>query len=50
MAKDPPVHIKTISQYHRLLGLAKPEHPLVSLSRFEDIQHNPALISQGCYP
>jgi len=47
MAKDALVHIKTISQYHRLLGLAKPEHPLISLSRFEDIQYNSALISQA---
>jgi len=30
-----------------MLGLAKPEHPLVSLSRFEDIQPNPALVAQA---
>ena len=41
MAKDAPVHIKTISEYHRLLGLPKPEHPLVSLTRFEDMPYHP---------
>ena len=40
MEKRPPVHIKTISDYHRLLSLPKPEHPLVSLNRFEDIHYN----------
>jgi AraC-like DNA-binding protein len=34
-----PLHIKTISEYHRLVNLPKPEHPLVSLSRFEDIRY-----------
>lgn len=41
MTKSAPVHIKTISEYHRLLDLPKPEHPLVSLTRFEDINYNP---------
>lgn len=41
MAKYTPVHIKTISEYHRMLSLPKPEHPLVSLTRFEDIACNP---------
>ncbi len=40
MAKHTPVHIKTISKYHSMLGLPKPEHPLVSLTRFEDIAYN----------
>jgi AraC-like DNA-binding protein len=30
--------IKTVSEYHRLMGLPAPEHPLVSVIRFEDIQ------------
>ncbi|QJD81652.1 helix-turn-helix domain-containing protein [Spirosoma rhododendri] len=47
MAQEAPVHIQSISQYHRLLGLAKPEHSLVSVSRFEDVQHNSDLISQA---
>lgn len=41
MSKHTPVHIKTISEYHRMLGLPKPEHPLVSLTRFDDIAYNP---------
>lgn len=30
------VHIKSITQQHQLLGVAKPKHPLFSLLRFED--------------
>lgn len=41
MAKHAPIQVKTISEYHRLLGLPKPEHPLVSLTRFDDILYNP---------
>jgi AraC-like DNA-binding protein len=32
--------IKTISEYHRLRGLPKPEHPLISLIDFESIQYS----------
>lgn len=31
--------IKSISQFHELRGLPKPEHPLVSVVRVEDIRH-----------
>jgi AraC-like DNA-binding protein len=31
------IRIKTINQYHQQTGLPKPEHPLVSVVRFEDI-------------
>lgn len=31
MAAIPPYRIKTITEYHRILGLPKPEHPLVSI-------------------
>ncbi|MCT3918915.1 AraC family transcriptional regulator [Elizabethkingia anophelis] len=41
MAAQIPVQIKTISEYHRKLGLPKPEHSLVSLIKFEDIPYNP---------
>lgn len=34
-----PLHIKTISEYHRLVNLPMPKHPLISLSRFEDIRY-----------
>ena len=47
MAKPTPVHIDTISEYHRLLGLPKPEHPLVSLTRFEDIPYHPEWCPQA---
>lgn len=40
MATTAPVYIKTISEYHRFLGLPKPVHSLVSLVRFEDIPYN----------
>jgi AraC-like DNA-binding protein len=30
--------IDTIAAYHQLVGLPKPEHPLISLVRFDDIQ------------
>lgn len=31
-------HIKTIAEYHRFMELPKPEHPLVSVVKFEDIK------------
>jgi AraC-like DNA-binding protein len=33
-----PFHIKTIAEYHRLMALPKPEHPLISILKFEDMQ------------
>jgi AraC-like DNA-binding protein len=41
MPNSAPVHIKTILEYHRLMGLPKPEHPLISLIRFEDVPYHP---------
>ena len=42
-----PLRIKTISEYHRVMGLPKPEHPLISVINFETIKHlpNPKSIS-----
>ena len=34
-------HIKTISEYHKLMGLSKPEHPLISLINLADITQGP---------
>jgi len=34
--------IKTISEYHQLMGLPKPEHPLISLINFESITQLPS--------
>lgn len=36
-----PQHIKTISEYHRFMELAKPEHPLISVIKFEEIKRHP---------
>ena len=36
-----PHHIKTISAYHRFNELPKPEHPLISVIKFEDIKRRP---------
>ena len=41
MPAKQPLRIKTISQYHQLMELPKPEHPLVSLINFESIKRLP---------
>jgi AraC family transcriptional regulator, transcriptional activator of pobA len=41
MLNTQPRRIKTISEYHHLMGLPKPEHPLISLINFESIKHMP---------
>jgi AraC-like DNA-binding protein len=33
-----PYQMKTISQYHKVLGISKPEHPLVSVISMEDFK------------
>ena len=33
--------IKTISEYHKVMGLPKPEHPLISVINFESIKTLP---------
>ena len=42
-----PYTINSISELHRLLGIPKPEHPLVSVINFEDVKHlsDPVLTS-----
>ncbi len=37
MANKQPQRVKTISEYHRLKGLPKPEHPLISLVNHEAV-------------
>jgi len=37
MKRDIPKRIKTISEFHRLKGLPKPLHPLISVIEFKDI-------------
>ena len=41
MSKLQPLRIKTISQYHKVMGLPKPEHPLISVINFESIKQLP---------
>jgi AraC family transcriptional activator of pobA len=36
-----PFRIKTISQYHHIMDLPKPEHPLISVINLESITHLP---------
>jgi AraC family transcriptional regulator, transcriptional activator of pobA len=42
MANTQPLRIKTITEYHRVMGLPKPEHPLVSVINLESVQHPPS--------
>ncbi len=37
MNDDNFIHIKTLTQQHRMLGIESPKHPLFSIMRFEDI-------------
>ena len=39
MANTQPYRIKTISQYHQVTGLPKPEHPLISVINLESIKN-----------
>ncbi len=41
MAYTQPYRIKTISQYHQLMGLPSPQHPLVSVVNMDTIKHIP---------
>lgn len=38
MKSSQPHKINTISEYHQLVGLPKPAHPLISVLRFEDMK------------
>ncbi|AUD06597.1 helix-turn-helix domain-containing protein [Spirosoma pollinicola] len=40
-----PYRIKTISEFHQLLGLPRPEHPLISVINLEGIQSLPKELS-----
>ncbi|MBV7531591.1 AraC family transcriptional regulator [Chitinophaga sp. sic0106] len=39
MKKEAPYHIKTVSEQHRILSLPMPQHPLVSVFNFEDMEY-----------
>lgn len=40
MKNKAPLHIKTISEFHKLRGLPKPEHPLISVVDYELIKYD----------
>ncbi|GAB2584161.1 helix-turn-helix domain-containing protein [Spirosoma areae] len=42
MERSQPYPIKTISEFHRLLGLPKPEHPLISVIAIKPVEPIPA--------
>jgi AraC family transcriptional regulator, transcriptional activator of pobA len=37
------LRIKTITEYHRVMGLPKPEHPLISVINLESVKHIPGV-------
>ncbi len=39
MPNNQILRIKTISQYHQVMGLPKPQHPLISVINFESVKH-----------
>ncbi|MHA4808047.1 helix-turn-helix domain-containing protein [Flavitalea flava] len=41
MAVSSPYRIRTISEFHQLRGLPKPQHPLISVVDYASIQHSP---------
>lgn len=41
MINTTPIRVKTISEYHRLFELPKPEHPLISVINLESLKHYP---------
>ena len=44
MANTQPYRIKTISEYHKLIGHPKPEHPLISVINLESVK--PPIINE----
>jgi AraC family transcriptional activator of pobA len=43
MANQQIQRIKSISEFHRVRGLSKPEHPLISLIDYSTIKHSPTI-------
>ncbi|MDE3236269.1 MAG: AraC family transcriptional regulator [Bacteroidota bacterium] len=41
MSYSKPYRVKSISEFHKLRGLPKPEHPLVSVINLDDVQISP---------
>lgn len=40
-----PHSVKSISEYHRVLGISKPEHPLISVINIDSITNRPERVS-----
>ncbi|MBF4516942.1 helix-turn-helix transcriptional regulator [Flavobacterium sp. ANB] len=40
MAQSKQLHIKTITEFHRLMGLPQPENPLISIVDYAKVQHS----------
>lgn len=45
MGTKKPVRVKTISEYHRYLGLQKPAHPLISVINFDEANGAPHAVN-----
>lgn len=43
MANQQVQRIKSISEFHRVRGLSKPEHPLISLIDYSEMKHSPTI-------
>lgn len=43
MTNTQPLHIKTISDYHRIMGLPKPAHPLISVIHLDAAVYGPPI-------
>lgn len=41
MATPPPYRIRSLTDYHQLIGLPRPQHPLLSLVNIEEIKRPP---------
>lgn len=47
-SRNNPVVISTISELHRINGIAEPEHPLISVVNLSDIHNADTDFSEGC--
>jgi len=45
MANTQPIRVKTISEYHKLRGLPKPEHPLITVIEYDTTAHEAGSMS-----
>jgi len=49
MKNNKPHHIKTISEFHQLRGLSKPEHPLISIIDFKGVPSPSEEMAKGSW-